>query len=283
MAKLRLDKVKPLVALGVFLVAWWVIPTTVKSFMQVSFAEFQAPAWVATSYLDDLEGFWARRSHSKVELIEAGRDLARIKSLYQFNAQRNRTLELEVERLEAILNLPSRREFRYEVARVIRRDLSAWWQHLIIRKGRDFDIPVGAAVVFSGGVVGRVVEVDAFTSRVELITSPNFRIAARFEGDERPVVYQGAPQSGFGDPVGSVRDAPQDIMASRQAPLQLVSTRLGGSFPPGLSIGRVTWLEPGSSGIFQAGQVELDPRLLSLHEVAVLISLSPTDSVNNAP
>ncbi len=283
MAKLRLDKVKPLVALGVFLAAWWVIPTTVKSFMQVSFAEFQAPAWVATSYLDDLEGFWARRSHSKVELIEAGRDLARIKSLYQFNAQRNRTLELEVERLEAILNLPSRREFRYEVARVIRRDLSAWWQHLIIRKGRDFDIPVGAAVVFSGGVVGRVVEVDAFTSRVELITSPNFRIAARFEGDERPVVYQGAPQSGFGDPVGSVRDAPQDIMASRQAPLQLVSTRLGGSFPPGLSIGRVTWLEPGSSGIFQAGQVELDPRLLSLHEVAVLISLSPTDSVNNAP
>lgn len=283
MAKLRLDKVKPLVALGVFLAAWWVIPTTVKSFMQVSFAEFQAPAWVATSYLDDLEGFWARRSHSKVELIEAGRDLARIKSLYQFNAQRNRTLGLEVERLEAILNLPSRREFRYEVARVIRRDLSAWWQHLIIRKGRDFDIPVGAAVVFSGGVVGRVVEVDAFTSRVELITSPNFRIAARFEGDERPVVYQGAPQSGFGGPVGSVRDAPQDIMASRQAPLQLVSTRLGGSFPPGLSIGRVAWLEPGSSGIFQAGQVELDPRLLSLHEVAVLISLSPTDSVNNAP
>lgn len=283
MAKLRLDKVKPLVALGVFLVAWWVIPTTVKSFMQVSFAEFQAPAWVATSYLDDLEGFWARRSHSKVELIEAGRDVARVKSLYQFNAQRNCTLEAEIERLEAILNLPSRREFRYEVARVIRRDLSAWWQNLIIRKGRDFDIPVGAAVVFSGGVVGRIVEVDAFTSRVELITSPNFRMAAQIEGDERPVVYQGVPQSGFGDPVGSVRDAPQDVMASRQVPLQLVSTRLGGSFPPGLSIGKVTWLEPGSSGIFQAGEVELDPRLLSLHEVAVLIPLLPIDSENDAP
>lgn len=283
MAKLRLDKVKPLVALGVFLVAWWVIPTTVKSFMQVSFAEFQAPAWVATSYLDDLEGFWARRSHSKVELIEAGRDVARVKSLYQFNAQRNRTLGAEIERLEAILNFPSRREFRYEVARVIRRDLSAWWQNLIIRKGRDFDIPVGAAVVFSGGVVGRIVEVDAFTSRVELITSPNFRMAAQIEGDERPVVYQGVPQSGFGDPVGSVRDAPQDVMASRQVPLQLVSTRLGGSFPPGLSIGKVTWLEPGSSGIFQAGEVELDPRLLSLHEVAVLIPLLPIDSENDAP
>lgn len=283
MAKLRLDKIKPLVALGAFLAAWWVIPATVKSFMQVSFTEFQAPAWVATSYLDDLEGFWARRSHSKVELIEAGRDVARAKSLYQFNAQRNETLEAEIERLEAILSLPSRREFRYEVARVIRRDLSAWWQHVIIRKGKDFDIPLGAAVVFFGGVVGRVVEVNAFTSRVELITSPNFRMAAQFEGDDRPVVYQGVPQSGFGDPKGSVRDAPQDVIASSQAPLKLVSTRLGGSFPPGLLVGQVTWLEPGGTGIFQAGEVELDPRLLSLHEVAVLIPLNPIDLENDAP
>lgn len=283
MAKLRLDKIKPLVALGVFMVAWWIVPTTVKSFLQVSFSEFQAPAWVATSYLDDLEGFWSRRSHSKVELIEAGREVARAKSLYQFNAQRKDTLENEIERLEAILNLPSRREFRYEVARVVRRDLNAWWQQIIIRKGSDFDIPVGAAVVFSGGVVGRVVEVNAFTSRVELISSPNFRMAATFEGDDRPVVYQGVSQGGFGKPVGSVRDAPQDIVASTQVPLKLVSTRLGGTFPPGLMIGRVSWLEPGSTGIFQAGKVELDPQLLSLYEVAVLIPLYPIELDSDAP
>lgn len=283
MAKLRLDKIKPLVALGVFLVAWWVLPTTIKSFLKVSFEEFQAPAWVAASYLDDLEGFWSRRSHSKVELIEAGRDVARAKSLYQFNAQRKETLENEIQRLESILNLPSRREFRYEVARVIRRDLNAWWQHMIIRKGKDFDIPEGAAVVFAGGVVGRVVEVNAFTSRVELITSPNFRMAANFEGDERPVVYQGVPQGGFGDPVGTVRDAPQDVVASTAIPLRLVSTRPGGTFPPGLMIGRVPWLEPGDTGIFQAGEVELDPRLLSLHEVAVLIPLYPIDLENDVP
>ena len=283
MAKLRLDRIKPLVALGVFLFAWWVIPTVVKSFLKASFSEFQAPAWVATSYLDDLGNFWARRSHSKVELIEAGKEVARSKSLYQFNSQRKETLENEIQRLEAILNLPSRREFRYEVARVVRRDLSAWWQQIVIRKGKDFDIPVGAAVVFSGGVVGRVVEVGALTSRVELVTSPNFRMAANFEGDERPVVYQGLPQSGFGDPLGTVRDAPQDVVASTQIPLKLVSTRLGGTFPPGLMVGRVSWLEPGSTGIFQSGEVELDARLLSLHEVAVLIPLYPTDLQNDVP
>lgn len=283
MAKLRLDRIKPLVALGAFLLAWWLIPTTLKSFLKVSFSEFQAPAWVATSYFDELENFWARRTHSKDELIEAGREVARAKSLYQFNSQRKETLENEIQRLEAVLNLPSRREFRYEVARVVRRDLNAWWQQIVIRKGKDFDIPLGAAVVFSGGVVGRVVEVGAFTSRIELITSPNFRMAANFEGDDRPVVYQGLPQTGFGHPRGNVRDAPKDVVASSQIPLKLVSTRLGGTFPSGLMLGRVSWLEPGSTGIFQTGEVELDARLLSLHEVAVLIPLYPIDPQKDAP
>lgn len=278
MAKFRLDKFKPLVALGLFLVAWWIVPTLSKSFLpflRVSFTEFQAPAWIVTSYLDDLEEFWSRRSHSKIELIEAGQTLARQKAFYQLLDQRNNSLETEVMRLETILNMPSRREFRYEVARVIRRDLSAWWQQIVIRKGDDYGITEGAAVIFAGGVVGRVIEVNAFTSRVELITSPNFRMAASFEGDDRPVVFQGVPQSGFGAPTGEVRDAPQDLVANTHEPLQLISTRLGGTFPPGLIIGKVGWLEPGSSGIFQAGDVQLDERLLSLHEVSVLIPLTP--------
>jgi rod shape-determining protein MreC len=276
-AKLRLDKSKPLVALGVFVIAWWVLPTLAKSFLRVSFTEFQAPAWIATSYLDDLEGFWARRSHSKLELIDAGQELARQKAFYHLLDQRNKALENEVTRLESILHLPSRREFRHEVARVIRRDLNAWWQQIIIRKGKDYNIPEGAAVIFGGGVVGRVVEVNAFTSRVELVTSPNFRMAASFEGDARPVVYQGVSQSGFGNPSGVVRDAPQDVLTNSQNPLKLVSTRLGGTFPPGLIIGSVEWLEPGSTGIFQAGEVLLDDRLLSLNEVTVLIPLNPLD------
>lgn len=283
MAKTRLDKVKPLVALGVFLLAWWLLPIGVKAWLRASFHEFQAPAWVVSSYLDDLEGFWARRMHSKRELELAGQEIARAKSYYQFTAQQVKTLESEIRRLESILELPSRREYRYEVARVMRRDLNAWWQHLILRKGRDFDIPEGAAVVFAGGVVGRVVKVYAFTCRVELISSPNFRMAAQFEGDPRPVVYEGVAQSGFGHPVGRVNDAPQDLVATMQEPLQLVSSHLGGIFPPGLMIGKVAWLEPGGTGIFQTGEVALDADLLSLHEVAVLIPLNPMEFETDVP
>ena len=277
MARLRLEKYRPLVALVAFLIAWWMLPAFAKSFARLTFKEFQAPAWVVSSQLDWLEDFWGLRTHSKLELINAGKELARQKAYYQALAQRHDMLENEVDRLEAIIGLPSRSEFRYEVARVIRRDLNAWWQQILIRKGKDYDIPEGAAVIFAGGVVGRVVEVNAYTSRVELISSPDFRMAATFEGDGRPTVYQGVSQSGFGQAKGEVRDATQDLIANSQNPLKLVSTRLGGTFPPGLAIGSVSWLAPGSTGIFQTGEVLLDDRLLSIKEVTVLIPLNPVD------
>lgn len=279
MAKFRLNTFKPIVALGVFLLLWWLLPVISKSFLRVSFSEFQAPAWIVWSHMDDLNAFGARHSHSKDELIEAAQTLARQKAFYQLLDQRNQALQAEIMRLEAVLNMPGRTDFRYEVARVIRRDLNAWWQQIVIRKGRNYGISQGAAVIFAGGIVGRVIEVNALTSRVELITSPNFRMAASVANDGRPLVYQGIPQTGFGRPLGEVRDAPQDLNAGTQGVLQLVSTGLGGTFPPGLMIGTIDRLELGSTGIFQVGTVRLDQRLLTLHEVSVLIPLNPDSDV----
>ena len=276
-AKERLDKFKPLITLGIFFAVWWTVPAVVKSFVRVSFSEFHAPVWIASSYLDDLDDFWSRKSHSKKELITASQELARQKAFYELKTQQNKIFEEEIDRLEQILNMPSRIEFRYEIARVIHRDLNLWWQQIIIQKGKNYGITKGAAVVFEGGVAGRVIEVNWLTSKVELISSPDFRMAASFEEDNRPVVYQGVRQNGFGDPVGEVRDAPEDLRASRENPLRLISTGLGGTFPPGLTIGNVTWMEPGSSGIFQTGEVQLDKRLLNLHEVTVLIPLELLD------
>lgn len=279
MAKFRLNTFKPIVALGVFLLLWWLLPVISKSFLRVSFSEFQAPAWIVWSHMDDLNALGARHSHSKDELIEAAQTLARQKAFYQLLDQRNQALQAEIMRLEAILNMPGRTDFRYEVARVIRRDLNAWWQQIVIRKGRNYGISQGAAVIFAGGIVGRVIEVNALTSRVELITSPNFRMAASVANDGRPLVYQGISPTGFGQPVGEVRDAPQDLNASTDRALQLVSTGLGGTFPPGLMIGTIDRLELGSTGIFQVGTVRLDQRLLTLHEVSVLIPLNPDSDV----
>ncbi|MBE2213521.1 MAG: rod shape-determining protein MreC [Opitutaceae bacterium] len=264
---------RPFLALGLIVVAWLVLPLVVKSLARVSFYEFQAPALLSASYLRDLQDYWALRVQSKDELIAAGRDIAHTNARYELGIRENEALRAEVERLERLLNLPVHTGYRYEIARVARRDFSIWWQQLWIRKGTNHGIPVGAPVVYTGGVVGRVREVHATTAVVDLISSPNIRLAATFAGDNRPVAYLGVANPQFANPHGRVQFVPGDIAASAAAPAQLVTSGLGGIFPPGLVIGRIQKLTIGPDGQFKEGEVILDERLSSLSEVAVLVPI----------
>lgn len=270
---------RPVLLLVLLGVIWWFVPVIFKSIGKLTFYEFQAPSWVAASTMRDLQNYWAMRMHSKDELIEAGRDLARLNAAYELNRLENDKLRDEIARLESILNLPSHDGYRYEVARVVRRDINSWWQQLVIRKGADAKIPVGAAVVYSGGVVGVVKEVHAYTSVVELVSSRSFRMAARFEEDTRPVTYQGKNNPMLTEPEGIVADVQMDVQATdNERGLRLVSSELGGVFPDGLTIGYVKALEPSPNGLFQTGTVQLNKNLLGLAEVAIIVPVLPEDA-----
>lgn len=271
----RLDQARPFFTLGLVVAAWLVLPVVIKSFLRASFFEMTAPLSVSASYARDLQEYWSLRLHSNSELIEAGRDLARLNASYSLSVQQNTELHAQVERLETLLRLPVFASYRSEAARVVRRDFSAWWQTLVIRKGKNYGIPVGAPVVFTGGVVGRVTEVRAYTSVVELISSPGIRIAGVIEGDTRPISFQGGINPTFGPPKGTVEFVPLDVYASAGMPKRLVTSGLGGVFPGGLTLGTVVKVEPSSDGLFKSGDVELDPNLANLTEVTVLVPLDP--------
>lgn len=271
----RIDQNKPFVTLGIVVGVWLVLPVMVKAFLRVSFGELTAPVSIAASYVHDVREFWALRLHSKSEIIKAGAEVVRANAFYQSAIQRNAELQAEIERLENLLRLPSFPEYRYEHARVARRDFNGWWQRIVIRKGRNFGIPVGAPVVFTGGVVGRVTEVHAATSIVELISSQNVRLAGVIEGDSRPISFQGGLNPTFGPPTGVVEFVPLDIHLRADVPRRLVTWGRGGVFPSGLTLGMVTRLQLGADGLFQSGEVRLDERLGSLTEVTVLVPLEP--------
>jgi len=270
----RFDQARPFATLGLVVLVWVLLPLAVKSFTRVTFFELQAPFAAAQSYVTDLQDFWALRTRPKNEIIEAGRDLARLNAAYELRLQENEQLHAELLRLENLLKLPPLPAYRFEPARVAKRDFSAWWHRLIIRKGSHHGISVGAPVVFVGGVVGRVVEVHAYTSVVDLVSSPTFRIAASAEGDNRPISYQGGINDAFKSPRGTVEFVPTDISARPSQPRRLVTSGLGGVFPPGLTIGDITHLEPSTDGLFASGDVALDDRLGALTEVTVLIPIN---------
>jgi rod shape-determining protein MreC len=266
---------RPFVLLGIVALVWLLMPVALKRLLRVSFFELHAPMETAASRVRDLQEFWGLRLHPNRALVEAGVELARINAGYEIALQQAAGLRAEVRRLEDLLRLPPRPEYRYEIARVARRDSNTWWQRLVIRKGRDAGLIEGAPVVFSGGVVGRVVEVYAYTAVVDLVTSPTLRLTATFEGDSRPFTYQGAPNAPFGTPRGTVEFVPVDLVATAAAPVRIVTSGLGGVFPPGLTIGYVDRLEPSTDGLFKTGRVLLDARLNQLNEVAVLVPLRP--------
>jgi rod shape-determining protein MreC len=270
----RFDQARPFVTLGVVLLLWVFVPTIVKSFTRVTFFELQAPFAAAQSYVQDLQEFWALRVRPKNEIIEAGRDLARLNAAYELRLQENEQLRAEILRLENLLKIPPLPSYRFEPARVAKRDFSGWWQRLVIRKGARHGITVGAPVVYVGGVVGRVVEVYAYTAVVDLISSPTFRVAASAEGDNRPISYQGGINESFTGPRGVIEFVPVDIFAAPGQPRRLVTSGLGGVFPPGLTIGDITKVEPSTDGLFKTGEVRLDERLSSLTEVTVLVPIN---------
>jgi rod shape-determining protein MreC len=273
----RFDQVSPFVTLGIILLTWLLLPFVFKTFTRATFFEIQAPLTVADSYAHDLQDFWSNRLRSKDELIQAGRDLAGLVAKYHFSVQQNQQLEADILRLENLLNLPPLPAFRLEPARVAQRDFSGWWQRFTIRKGKNFGLTVGAPVVFSGGVVGRITEVHRYTAVVDLVTSPTFRLAASLAGDNRPISYQGGLNDSFKAPRGTVEFVPLEFTAARNAPRRLVTSGLGGIFPAGLSIGEILNLELSADGLFKAGDVQLDERIGTLTEVTVLVPLNPEE------
>lgn len=275
MLRFRPKAGNPFLILGLLFLIWLLLPAAIKRIGQNALYEFQAPSAVLASYIEDVGAYWSVRTRSKRDLIETGKELSRLNALYRIQAGETEALRAYNLRLRDLLDIPPPPGFRYEVAQVVRRDLSNWWQYITIRKGRSAGIVPGNGVVFSGGIVGRVREVYAYTSVVELISSRTFRMAAHFSGDTRPVRYEGALIPSLTNPKGSVRDVPSDIYASPEAPVSLVSSRLGGVFPDGLLIGEVRYLETDSSGLFQSGIVQLNEDLLDLNEVTVIVLTDP--------
>lgn len=269
---------KPLVLLVLVLLVWWLTPPLLRSFTQASFQELQAPATSAASHLKDLQLYWSLRTHSKQALIESGRDLARLNAAYELSRQRESALRKEVEHLEKILDLPPLPDYKYIVARVTRRDINQWWQQLTIRKGSNDGITKGAAVVYAGGVVGRVQDVFSHSATVQLASSPSFRIASTIEGDRRPITYQGEATVPFGNPHGRINNVPPDYRLENIESKRLITSHLGGVFPEGLTIGTIESLNPRADGLFQEGTISLSPDLMSLSEVAILIPIEPEDN-----
>lgn len=93
---------------------------------------------------------------------------------------RNSSLEAENKQLKSALNLKNTlTTYTIVNASVISRSPDTWSDILIIDKGSSSGIKKNQAVMSGGGVIGRILEVNSATSKVELITTTD-KSANRF-------------------------------------------------------------------------------------------------------
>ncbi len=170
-------------------------------------------------------------------------------------------------RLKALLDFQRDSGFESIPARVIARDPSVWFNSLIINRGTLSGVDLDMPVATPEGIVGRVVAVGPITAQVMLLT------------DERSAAGAVVGQLGASNAVGSVRGYGKNGLLEMRYVSGLeqvaqgdyvVTTGQDRIYPPGLSVGTVVEIQPGSATTPHTIRVRPSARLDSLEEVAVL-------------
>ena len=166
---------------------------------------------------------------SRFELVERNaalnRQLVEMRALasYYDSVQRENT------RLRELLDAGARVPDDVLVAELV--GVSAAPREIVVDKGRLSGVEVGQAVIDSAGLVGQVVEAARFTSRVLLITDPSHSVPVRVVRNDVLSIATGAGEALALKDVAVTLDIAQGD--------RLVSSGLGGRFPPGYPVGVV--------------------------------------------
>ena len=134
-------------------------------------------------------------------------------------------------------------------ATVIGRDPSPFLQYAIINRGSDDGLRRGMPVVTQQGLVGRIAAVTAGAARIQLITDPGSKINVRIQPSSAGAVLQGEITGDV-----SLDMIPQS--ANVQTGDLVLTSGLGGNYPPDILIGQVTGVRSRDNDLFQSASVQ---------------------------
>ena len=242
---------------------------------------FSSASNVFTGSLVNLQTWFSARFVAVQDFFTSPRDIASLR-------QRNAELEGEVADLQAqVIQLQqevgetqilaalvdfsrANPENTYRAAAVIGRDPSPFLHYVIINRGSNDGILRGMPVVTNQGLIGRVDAVIADAARVQLITDPASSVNVRLQNAETEASLVG---SVTGDV--TLELIPQDVNVQ---PGDLVLTSgLGGGYPPDLIIGQVVNVRSRDFDLFQQATVQPVVDFNRLEIVLVIVNFKPVD------
>lgn len=200
------------------------------------------------------------------------------------DALKQRVQELEVElkakedlvtenqRLNQLLNLQEKSQYKVVNARIIGRDPSIWFDSSIVNRGSLDGVKLNMPVVTNGGLLGRVTAVGPLTSQVDLITRDKSGVGS--------VVGEIAGSNALGVVVGSSK---RDLVEMRYVPGSIevqvgqavYTTGQDGIYPAGLKVGEIVEVESGSATTPHKIIIRPTAGIASMQEVGILLYEPP--------
>lgn len=191
-----------------------------------------------------------------------------------------REIASDYERLASLLDYTSPLQDReFVTADVIGVDSQSAVRSIIINRGTRDGIALGMPVQTELGLVGRIYSVSANTSRVQLISDQNSAVSARLQKSRAEGSVRGR-----GLLTGNLRMQFIPVDSDVTVGDLVVTSGLGGNFPPNIVIGQVTSRRKFEFELWQEAEVSSLIDFSTLEFVLVVTSFRPDEqTIEDAP
>ena len=239
------------------------------------------PADLVAVFITPLEATLAKIQRSALGVWTAYRDWKNVRRENQTlraEVERLRIQSLQVEethrenfRLRRLLALRDRLPLSALAGEVIAKEWGGWVRSVTVNLGRNDGIARLTPAIVPEGLLGRVVKVRARAAVIQLLNDPASAVAVMVQRTRTAGVAEG-------EPGGAVR---LKFMARDGGGVQvgdlIVTSGLGGVFPKGLPVGRVTAVEDKGSALFHYALLAPVTDFARVEEVLLLTEQTGAD------
>jgi len=157
---------------------------------------------------------------------------------------------------------------RFLAADVVSRDESLFLRYLLLNKGSSDGVTRDMPVVTDQGLVGLVTETTANASKVLLITDASSAVNVRLQEQRTEGVMVGQES-------GQLRLLYISLDVDMQTGDRIVTSGLGGTFPPGIVVGSVASVRKRTNDVSQEADITSAVDFSRLETVLIITNFTP--------
>lgn len=196
---------------------------------------------------------------------------ARIRVL-QVQNQRVASLQAENDRMRALLGASEELEARVLAAEILSLDPDPYTHQVVINRGKADGVTLGMPILDAGGVMGQVVQVEAYQSQVLLVADRNHAIPVQVNRNGVRAIAVGSGR------LGELTLVHVPDTADIQEGDLLVTSGLGQRFPEGYPVGTVRSVSQDPAKDF--ANVSAIPSAALDRSRHVILLMNPTEVLN---